>query len=154
MWGALPPRQSRVNCSGSGRATPVITRLLEAGWCSGQPVHRSGADGQGRPPAGRGWRFSPPAKILPRTLDGQTTEHAGPGGAGGITCPSALAASVKVFAGCRGLFSKSRPAGEPSADGGAKPLSPRRAPCFDGEAVKTHKGLLLTRVTEPCYTIL
>lgn len=40
-----------------------------------------------------------------------------------VTCPSALAASVKVFAGCRGLFSKSRPAGEPSADGGAKPYS-------------------------------
>ena len=34
----------------------------------------------------------------------------------------ALAASVKVFM-VQGLFSKSRPAGEPSADGGAKPHS-------------------------------
>lgn len=31
-------------------------------------------------------------------------------------------------------------------------LAPRRAPCFDSVAVKTHKGLLLTKVTKPCYS--
>ena len=38
--------------------------------------------------------------------------------------------------------------GEPSADGGAKPYPLGEPRVFDGEAVKTHKGLLLTRVTE------
>ena len=85
-----------LKCARKRLSSGTFLRFPSAGWCSGHPVHRSGADGQGRPPAGRGWRFSPPAKILPRTLDGQTTEHAGPGGAGGITCPSALAASGKV----------------------------------------------------------
>ena len=54
-------------------------------------------------------------------LDGVTRITLTPARGRSTTCPSALAASVKVFAGCRGLFSKSRPAGEPSADGGAKP---------------------------------
>ena len=33
--------------------------------------------------------------------------------------------------------------------GAGRSLAPRRAPCFDGEAVKTHTGLLLTKVTKP-----
>ena len=61
-------------------------------------------------------------KIQPEPLAG-VTRNTLPRQGQDTSCPSALAASVKVFAGCRGLFSKSRPAGEPSADGGAKPHS-------------------------------
>ena len=85
-------------------------------------LRRQGAGTESSPHTWR-WRFARKGKYNRLGLDGVTRITLPLQGAGGITCPSALAASVKVFAGCRGLFSKSRPAGEPSADGGAKPHS-------------------------------
>lgn len=87
-----PPLQK----ADGGRSRKIPSLFFGGGGVLVTSTPGAGLTVKGGPLRAEGGDFRPPGRKYYPALDGQTTEHAGPGGAGGITCPSALAASGKV----------------------------------------------------------